>query len=93
MLDALELDRGLLPAVLESPAVVGRARADGVPVAAGAGDQAAGALGVGVGRPGAAVGRARHLGGRVRRAATQLRRRRRTAACTRSATRARAPGT
>ncbi len=38
-------------AVLESPQVSGET-ADGVPVAAGAGDQAAGALGVGVDRPG-----------------------------------------
>ena len=42
-------------------------RAAGVPVAAGAGDQAAGALGVGVDRARAAVGRARDLGRRVRR--------------------------
>ena len=47
MLDALELDAGWLPEVLESPAVSGTRR-DGTPVAAGAGDQAAGALGVGV---------------------------------------------
>jgi xylulokinase len=51
VLDALELDGGWLPAVLESPEVSGHTRA-GVPVAAGAGDQAAGALGVGVDRPG-----------------------------------------
>jgi xylulokinase len=48
---ALELDPAWLPSVLESPDVSGRT-ADGVPVAAGAGDQAAGALGVGVDRPG-----------------------------------------
>jgi xylulokinase len=48
---ALELDPAWLPPVLESPDVSGRT-ADGVPVAAGAGDQAAGALGVGVDRPG-----------------------------------------
>ena len=48
--EALEIDRSLLPPALESPAVSGLA--DGVPVAAGAGDQAAGALGVGVARPG-----------------------------------------
>ena len=47
MLAALEIDPGWLPTVLESPALSGRT-ADGVPVAAGAGDQAAGALGVGV---------------------------------------------
>ena len=51
MLDALELDPAWLPRVLESPDVSGDT-ADGVPVAAGAGDQAAGALGVGVDRPG-----------------------------------------
>jgi xylulokinase len=51
LLDALELDRGWLPRLLESPEPSGATRA-GVPVAAGAGDQAAGALGVGVDRPG-----------------------------------------
>jgi xylulokinase len=51
VLSALELDPAWLPRVLESPAVSGET-ADGVPVAAGAGDQAAGALGVGVDRPG-----------------------------------------
>jgi xylulokinase len=51
VLDALELDRAWLPRVLESPEVSG-ATPSGVPVAAGAGDQAAGALGVGVDRPG-----------------------------------------
>jgi xylulokinase len=51
MLDALAFDHDWLPRVLESPQVSG-ATADGVPVAAGAGDQAAGALGVGVDRPG-----------------------------------------
>src|SRR5207237_836391 len=40
-----------LPPALESPSMSG-VTADGVPVAAGAGDQAAGALGVGVDRPG-----------------------------------------
>jgi xylulokinase len=53
VLDALALDPACLPRVLESPEVSG-ATADGVPVAAGAGDQAAGALGVGVDRPGPA---------------------------------------
>jgi xylulokinase len=48
---ALELDPGWLPPVLESPEVSGHTAA-GVPVAAGAGDQAAGALGVGADRPG-----------------------------------------
>src|SRR4051812_20646103 len=51
VVDALELDAGWLPRVLESPEVSGRTAA-GLPVAAGAGDQAAGALGVGVDRPG-----------------------------------------
>ncbi len=51
MLDALAFEPDWLPRVLESPHVSG-ATADGVPVAAGAGDQAAGALGVGVDRPG-----------------------------------------
>jgi xylulokinase len=56
VLDALELDIGTLPAVLESPVASGVARLPGggtAPLAAGAGDQAAGALGVGVARPGA----------------------------------------
>ncbi len=44
---AFDIDPGWLPAVLESPAISGHTAA-GVPVAAGAGDQAAGALGVGV---------------------------------------------
>jgi xylulokinase len=52
VLAALELDEGWLPAALESPSVSGTVA--GVPVAAGAGDQAAGALGVGVDRPGPA---------------------------------------
>jgi xylulokinase len=47
VLDALEVDRAWLPRLLESPEVSGETAA-GVPVAAGAGDQAAGALGVGV---------------------------------------------
>ncbi len=51
VLAALELDPDWLPRLLESPAVSGETAA-GVPVAAGAGDQAAGALGVGVDRPG-----------------------------------------
>jgi xylulokinase len=51
MLAELELDPAWLPPVVESPTVTG-ATASGVPVAAGAGDQAAGALGVGVDRPG-----------------------------------------
>jgi xylulokinase len=53
----LGVEAGWLPAALESERVSGETRADGpigagVPVAAGAGDQAAGALGVGVVRPG-----------------------------------------
>jgi xylulokinase len=51
VLDALELDRGWLPRVHESPEPAGEAAA-GVRVAAGAGDCAAAALGVGVDRPG-----------------------------------------
>src|SRR5204862_5420494 len=51
MLAALELDPAWLPRALESPEVSGETAA-GVPVAAGAGDQAAAALGVGVDRPG-----------------------------------------
>jgi xylulokinase len=51
MLEALELDPAWLPRALESPEISG-ATAGGIPVAAGAGDQAAAALGVGVDRPG-----------------------------------------
>jgi xylulokinase len=51
VLDALHIDPDWLPAALESPAVSGETK-DGIPVAAGAGDQAAGARGVGVDRPG-----------------------------------------
>jgi xylulokinase len=51
VLDALDIPTGWLPRVLESPEESG-STPDGVPVAAGAGDQAAGALGVGVDRPG-----------------------------------------
>jgi xylulokinase len=51
MLEALDLDPSWLPRALESPEVSGET-ATGVPVAAGAGDQAAAALGVGVDRPG-----------------------------------------
>src|SRR3954452_15664311 len=51
VLDALEIPREWLPRALESPEVSGET-GDGVPVAAGAGDQAAGALGVGVDRVG-----------------------------------------
>ena len=51
MLEALELDPAWLPRALESPEVSGETDT-GIPVAAGAGDQAAAALGVGVDRPG-----------------------------------------
>src|SRR5207248_1425602 len=51
VLEALQLPASCLPPVLESCNEAGRT-SDGVPVAAGAGDQAAGALGVGVDRPG-----------------------------------------
>jgi xylulokinase len=51
VLATLEIPPDWLPTVLESPAVGGHT-SEGVPVAAGAGDQAAGALGVGVDRPG-----------------------------------------
>jgi len=51
VLGALEVERAWLPRLLEGPEVSGQTGA-GVPVAAGAGDQAAGALGVGVDRPG-----------------------------------------
>jgi xylulokinase len=54
VLEALEVPREWLPRALESPEVSGRTRDGGVPVAAGAGDQAAGALGVGVVDPGPA---------------------------------------
>lgn len=51
VLDALGVDSGWLPKLLESPELSG-VTAGGVPVAAGAGDQAAGAVGVGVARAG-----------------------------------------
>ena len=53
VLEALDVPADWLPPVLESPAVSGLT-ADGVPVAAGAGDCAAAALGVGVDRTGPA---------------------------------------
>jgi xylulokinase len=53
VLDALEVPQEFLPPALESTSVTG-ATADGVPVAAGAGDQGAGAIGVGADRPGPA---------------------------------------
>ena len=51
LLETLELDPAWLPPALESPTPSGDT-ADGIPVAAGAGDQAAGAVGVGVDRSG-----------------------------------------
>jgi xylulokinase len=51
VLQALEIDPAILPRVLEGPQCSGETP-DGVPVAAGGGDQAAGALGVGVHAPG-----------------------------------------
>ena len=62
MLDAVQMDRALLPALYESPEVCGRVSEAGsaatglqrgTPVVAGAGDQAAGAIGIGVVSPGA----------------------------------------
>jgi xylulokinase len=53
VLSALEVDPAWLPPALESVALSGHTT-DGVPVAAGAGDQPAGALGVGIARPGPA---------------------------------------
>ena len=52
MLTALELDPAWLPPRAREPGGVAAVTQDGVPVAAGGGDQAAGALGVGVDRPG-----------------------------------------
>ena len=61
LLDRLELPAAWFPAVLESPALAGRLRADvaaelglppGLPVAAGAGDNAAAAVGTGIVREG-----------------------------------------
>ncbi|HEY7630870.1 MAG TPA: xylulokinase [Thermoleophilaceae bacterium] len=51
VLGVLEVDSDWLPPAEESAVVTGTT-SDGVPVAAGAGDQGAGALGVGVDRPG-----------------------------------------
>jgi xylulokinase len=53
VLEALEVPREWLPRALESAEISGTT-SDGVPVAAGAGDQAAGALGVGAIEPGPA---------------------------------------
>ena len=51
VLEALEVPEAWMPRSLESPEISGQT-ADGVPIAAGAGDCAAAALGVGVERPG-----------------------------------------
>lgn len=51
VLDELEVDRAWLPPAEECATVTGATR-EGVPVAAGAGDQGAGAIGVGATRPG-----------------------------------------
>jgi xylulokinase len=51
ILDGLDIDPSWLPPALESPEVSGQS-SGGIPVAAGAGDQAAGAVGVGVDRSG-----------------------------------------
>ena len=91
VLEALELDPAWLPDVVESPTRTGET-SDGMPIAAGAGDQAAGALGVGVDRPGPLSVVLGHLGRRLRRAG-RLRRRPRGRACTRSATPSRRRGT
>ena len=62
VLDAIQIDKSLLPALFESPDVCGKisnagAKATGLklgtPVVAGAGDQAAGAIGMGIVTPGA----------------------------------------
>ena len=89
---ALGVPAEWLPRALESAEVSGET-SDGIPVAAGAGDQAAGALGVGVthaGEPLSVV-----LGHLRRRVLRRCRRSRPTPrrACTRSATRCRRRGT
>jgi xylulokinase len=62
LLNAVDIDRRILPAVFESPAICARVSgeaatatglAPGTPIVAGAGDQAAGAIGMGITRPGA----------------------------------------
>jgi xylulokinase len=62
LLNAVDIDRRMLPEVFESPAVCARISSDaarstglvpGTPIVAGAGDQAAGAVGMGITRPGA----------------------------------------
>jgi xylulokinase len=62
MLEISKLDKGLLPKVFESPEITGYVNEEGarlaglragIPVVAGAGDQAAGAVGMGIATPGA----------------------------------------
>jgi xylulokinase len=62
ILELVQMDRALLPALYESPEICGRVSESGAaatglsagtPVVAGAGDQAAGAIGIGVISPGA----------------------------------------
>jgi xylulokinase len=62
MLEASRVDESLLPKVFESPEISGRVNEEGarlsglrpgIPVVAGAGDQAAGAVGMGIVKPGA----------------------------------------
>src|SRR5260370_25791322 len=62
VLQAVEIDRAILPNLYESPEICGKVSAkggeetgliEGTPVVAGAGDQAAGAVGMGIVRPGA----------------------------------------
>ena len=77
----LELPEAWLPPALESPSRSAEPEPPGVPVAAGAGDQAAGALGVGVTAPGPVSGRARHVGRRLRHAPGSGDRRRGARAC------------
>jgi xylulokinase len=61
LLDAVDIDRALLPRLFESPEICARVSAaasaeiglaEGTPIVAGAGDQAAGAVGMGITRPG-----------------------------------------
>jgi xylulokinase len=90
--EALNVPTEWLPRALESAAVSGET-SDGIPVAAGAGDQAAGALGRrGHARGRAAVGRARHRRAWCSRRCRRSRPTRRRAS-TPSATRCRTPGT
>ncbi len=64
IVDALDLDRDVLPRAYEGPEITGRVLADvsadlglppGIPVVAGAGDQQAGAIGAGAVAPGIAM--------------------------------------